>query len=154
MGLGYGESVMTGSDITLCQYSYYNDSSTVFTCTDRYATSNQLPTLDTVRNTVDVSTNVNIYYDFSSSALKADFVAQYYRPCNTGDSQDNEIIPSSNNMIIWASGSMSSGTASYHGSTLTSRGAQVIYVKPANGSVWLVSISFIGILLMASSLLF
>lgn len=145
---------MTDSDITLCSYSYYNSSSTVFTCTDRYATSNSLPTLDTTRDTVDVSTGVKIYYDYSSSLLKATFEAKFYRKCTTSDSQDNDVVASSNNNIIWAFGSMSSGTPSYHGSTATSRGTDSIFIKPANGGIWFTGLSLMSMIIFGISMLY
>jgi hypothetical protein len=58
MGIGFGKTVMNGSDIIMCQYSYYNDSSDAFVCTDRYASLQSLPPLDSERDTTDLSTSL------------------------------------------------------------------------------------------------
>ena len=47
VGIGYGETVMSGSDITMCSIMYTNSDSDTFTCTDMYANSNSSPLYDT-----------------------------------------------------------------------------------------------------------
>ena len=114
MGVGYESSVMAGADITQCQMTYSNNTNNdQFVCNDRYATGQQLPTLDTIRNTVDVSTTVSIRA--SGSSLLATFTAVYDRAVNTGDvQQDNSLMTSSQNSYIWAFGELSNGVPMQH----------------------------------------
>ena len=46
VGVGYGETVMSGSDINMCKIVYTNSDSDVFTCYDLYANSNSMPLYD------------------------------------------------------------------------------------------------------------
>ena len=46
MGIGFGSSIMSGSDISLCRIAYTNQSTDAFVCEDRYATGRSTPILD------------------------------------------------------------------------------------------------------------
>lgn len=54
---------MEGSDMVMCKYIFSNNTNTdAFVCEDRWGQDNEAPTLDQIRNTVDVSTNVLYEY--------------------------------------------------------------------------------------------
>ena len=114
---------MVGSDIVHCQYSFSNNSAVdKFICNDRYASAYQLPPLDTVRDTVDINTNVLIKRQTDGRFI-ATFEATFDRPINTGDvTQDKPIFMGSLNNLIWAYGALTSGNAMSHGTTANDRG--------------------------------
>lgn len=117
---------MAGSDIVICEYSYTNSSSSdVFTCTDRYATKESLPSLDTTKNSVDIETGFYQYYDVIDGKMYGYFEAVFDRAVTSSDTndQDVDLYMDAKQDAIWAYGEMSSGTPSVHGTTTSSRGS-------------------------------
>jgi hypothetical protein len=123
LGVGFGKTVMDGSDIVHCQYAFSNNSAVdKFVCNDRYASGYQLPPLDSVRNTADVNTNVVIKRQVDGKFM-ATFEATFDRPVNTGDIvQDKPILMSSMNNLIWAFGQLTNSNPTAHGTTSNDRG--------------------------------
>ena len=56
MGIGFGTLDMIGADIIMCEYT----NSGAFHCSDRYANSYSMPTVDQTQLTVDIGTVVSL----------------------------------------------------------------------------------------------
>ncbi len=83
LGIGLGTPTMDGADIIHCEYIYFSSDRKKgkFTCYDRYSSNHTFPPLDKKRDTVDVSSD----FWFTGSRFDANFVAEFDRPCITGD---------------------------------------------------------------------
>lgn len=131
VGIGFGQQQMLGSDIVQCHLRFTGDVNVdKFICNDRYASAYSLPPLDTQRDTIDIKTQMNLKPANSFGTKLADFVAVFDRPCNTGDSQDQYLLTSSQNQMIWAYGPLSNDQPQVHGSTNNDRGAGQFYISP------------------------
>lgn len=95
LGIGYGGIVMDGADITQCEFKYTNNPNVdKFICNDRYGVAKNAPIYDSLRNTIDISTQV-IKKNVSSTVTTATFIATFDRPVNTGDLKDQPLLTGS-----------------------------------------------------------
>ena len=78
LGVGFGQSEMSGSDIVMCVYRYRGQSTadSRFYCYDRFANQRSMPIDDNTANTVDIDTKV----EFDDVTKKATLTAIFERP--------------------------------------------------------------------------
>lgn len=82
LGIGFGTTKMTGSDIVMCQFIFSGvNAADAFLCTDRIANVYAIPTLDTDDDVDDVAT----VKTFDTVAKTCDLSATFKRKLNTGD---------------------------------------------------------------------
>ena len=80
LGVGYGQQVMVGSDVTFCPFYYFGQPTDAFACVDSYAKINAQPLPDQFNNVVNINsvstyntTTQTGYFEATfSKALQAD----------------------------------------------------------------------------------
>jgi len=133
-----------------------NPNTDKFNCNDRYGVSKNAPIFDTIRNTIDISTQI-IKKNVSDTVTTATFIAVFDRPVNTGDLKDLPLLTGSQNLMIWAFGPIASSSIVVHGDTTTSRGSGNIFylsLPPIAGALHLASGILIATVTVLASIAF
>eukprot|EP00347_Sterkiella_histriomuscorum_P022666 403337614 len=119
MGVGLGETVMSGSDIVMCTFRFSDYSNNdIFQCTDRYASAWQEPPIDQL----DTVTTVDTQKLYNSNLNTATLAAVFERALTSSDSANDYIIEAGKTFdAIWAWGEITSGTVQYHGDVSTKK---------------------------------
>ena len=109
LGIGFGQQQMAGSDIVMCQFLFSgttaNDN---FICSDRYATGDSMPSLDTTNDIVTTGTTRS----YNTTSTLANLTVTFTRKFNTGNNVGEEFIITDGATInaIWAWGAVYSST--------------------------------------------
>ena len=114
MGIGFGEEIMSGSDVVMCSIRYTGvENDDQFICVDKYASAWQEPPNDSQNDVVTIGTEK--LYD--TTFKKATLAAVFERPFTTTDTVDDYQfdIPETID-AIWAWGAVTSGSIQGHGS--------------------------------------
>ena len=120
--------MLTGSDITICRFTFSDQTNVdTFVCEDRVSRGNLEPIMDTIKNTVDISTNTLQVDNNVSGKTFMTFEATFQRPfISLDDDEDTNLPPDSNVNIIWAYGETSSTSSpNFH----ISQGTTAIYLS-------------------------
>lgn len=110
MGLGFGGTTMTNSDITLCQYTYTNKTDDKFDCKNSFFDSSR----QTVsrKATLDVQT-LSTNADAKTGVFKVSFVKLLNATNTSNGSKDYSFVKGKND-FIWAYGNVVDGIPTQH----------------------------------------
>ena len=105
LGIGFGSTMMDGSDIVICQFKNTGQASDKFMCTDRKSNGYSTPALDEVDNVDDVDT-VATFRTVGSKKL-VDLSVTFDRLVDTSDTTGDQRLKLDNTGdAIYAHGSI------------------------------------------------